>query len=324
MHCPRSLTRTRPSNRILRHKRQRERCSSCCRSRAARVQIQSRVIGDHACDPASDTETVCNGSTARRACGRRERGGVTWEDHFPRTFAATVIRVHADLFDDGQMCRQIPPKVEGWGVGLMRRFMCALGALWLLVIGGCANLAVNGADKISPATLAKRNKAVLVMSSSAMGQFYFSMKPYAMSTQWQISTREIHPGKLFSTSAWQDDANPSVQEVDPGTYDMIAFAYQIGNVKTSSNGGAQPGVFLARVTVAAGEVIYAGHLTLTRDAAPPGLFKIAPSTFKLSVSDNEAKVRANLKSWKPDLAPMMTTRLMSIPAPLQGPPPGPS
>ena len=183
-----------------------------------------------------------------------------------------------------------------------------------VLISGCASMNLEQQANIDSASLAQRGKAVVVISANVddaepTGKWIAS----SLATSWAPVAREA-PGFLktsvaFRTGALQDPKHPAVIEVAPGTYELTGWTFSNGRATISNAHTFQPGEWMARIEVRAGEVVYVGNaMYRTRTAGAA----FTPGTFALSVTDEEAQARASLSANKPDLVALMTKRLMVI------------
>jgi hypothetical protein len=159
-------------------------------------------------------------------------------------------------------------------------------------------------------TLERRKQAVVILSASTTVSGWFSANELPVATQWQKSDRKSDQFNLWGMANWtggfQNSDSPTVMEVDAGSYDLTNFSYQHGNQRIFNRSvGQAVSPPLGRVVIAAGEVVYLGHLSVA-------LRKDGSQRFELSLTNHEAKARAVLAEKKPELAAKMVTRLATL------------
>jgi hypothetical protein len=185
----------------------------------------------------------------------------------------------------------------------MHRAVVLLGYICLIFLSGCAGTSWQDDIKaVQPATLAQRGKAAIIISSSIrVPNIVFTPREIPVSLGWYPSGSKQN-GRVW-TNMKQTADHPSIVEVDPGTYELDNLNFWHGADHVFSESWTKN---MAHVSVAAGEVIYLGHVQLVVD----GVLR-RHSRFTLTVVNNQDKARATLATVKPELAAKMVTRLIT-------------
>jgi hypothetical protein len=196
------------------------------------------------------------------------------------------------------------------GEGPMRRAVAILSCIYLMLISGCSS-GPSWQDQVNalqPATFAQRGKAAIILSSSIRRDDLLSgPHEFAVGLGWCPPgwKREglFGPNPPVRTGYDQSPEHPFISEVDAGTYELRYLSFMYDRAMFSNDNSDTK---MARITVAAGEVVYLGHVQVVVDGVLG-----RHSEFTLAVVNNQDKARAALATVRPELASKMVTRLIT-------------
>ncbi len=204
---------------------------------------------------------------------------------------------------------------------MTRRVTIQVGLAMFAAIGlsGCASspaLPTAALVSASPDQLKATGKGVIVVSGAAEINALWKTHPQ-MSMTFAPPLADGKPDIMQSivTDLNASTTKPFVAEVPAGELVLATFSYSAHNAKYTNMAGMM-GLPMARLKIAAGEVLYIGHLKVIEE---PSLVAQSKPKFKVAVDNHEAAARAHLGTLHPSLAPLMKFQPLAVlPAMLAG------
>lgn len=181
------------------------------------------------------------------------------------------------------------------------------------VLTGCASsnsslqtaaLTIPTADQIK-----SKGRAVVVFSGVVVNEALWTTHP-TLNLTFTKTKPDGTPDFINSigTDRHPDPSQPFVTELDTGEYILATFSYNLGNIKYD-NAAGMLGAPPARFKVAAGEIVYLGHLKVHPEKS---IVLQAKPKFKIVLENQEQLARTYLAKSHPTLAPALKSGLMSV------------
>lgn len=193
------------------------------------------------------------------------------------------------------------------------RALAALAATIICVgLSACAGpspVEIAPLTAADAASLKAKGKAIVVVSAAVQIEaLWNSTGQLEMMFSKRTPDRKLDFGNILVVDKHPEPGKPQISEIAAGDYDMQSFSYGAHNMKYSNSAGLL-GVPLGSFSVAAGEVVYLGHVVVAQEKS---IVVQSKPRFDLRVVDHRSAAEPALRARAPGLETQLQNRLMTV------------